>query len=350
MERKNYLFLKKRRKWTDSLIIAGARENNLKNIDVQIPLRVLSVVTGVSGSGKSTLIKRLLYPSLGKMLGTVGGQTGKMDGLAGNYKSITQIEFVDQNPIGKSSRSNPVTYVKAYDAIRALFTDQPLAKQRGYKPAFFSFNVDGGRCETCQGEGVVKIEMQFMADIQLTCESCKGKRFKNEILEVTYKDKNIADVLEMTIDDAIEFFHGEKSVVNKLIPLQEVGLGYIGLGQSSNSLSGGEAQRVKLAYFLGKGKLNSKDNILFIFDEPTTGLHFHDIAKLMKSINALIEQGNSIVIIEHNTEVIKMADWIIDLGSEGGEKGGNICFEGTPEEMIKEKDTNYTAKYLSEVL
>ncbi len=339
-----------RRKWTDSITIAGARENNLKNIDVQIPLGVLSVVTGVSGSGKSTLIKRLLYPSLGKMLGTVGEQTGKMDGLAGNYKSITQIEFVDQNPIGKSSRSNPVTYVKAYDAIRSLFTDQPLAKQRGYKPSFFSFNVDGGRCENCQGEGVVKIEMQFMADIQLTCDSCKGKRFKNEILEVTYKDKNIADVLEMTIDDAIEFFKDEKSVVNKLIPLQEVGLGYIGLGQSSNSLSGGEAQRVKLAYFLGKGKSNSKDNILFIFDEPTTGLHFHDIAKLMKSINALIEQGNSVVIIEHNTEVIKMADWIIDLGPEGGEKGGNICFEGTPEEMIEQKETNYTAKYLSEVL
>lgn len=339
-----------RRKWTDSIIITGARENNLQNIDVQIPLGVLSVVTGVSGSGKSTLIKKLLYPAIGKRLGTVGDQLGKMDGLAGNFKSITQVEFVDQNPIGKSSRSNPVTYVKAYDAIRALFTDQPLAKQRGYKPAFFSFNVDGGRCETCQGEGVQKIEMQFMADIQLTCESCKGARFKNEILEITYKDKNIADVLEMTIDDAIGFFKDEKSVVNKLIPLQEVGLGYIGLGQSSNSLSGGEAQRVKLAYFLGKGKGSSKDKILFIFDEPTTGLHFHDIAKLMKSINALIEQGSSVVIIEHNTEVIKMADWIIDLGPEGGEKGGNICFEGTPEDMIKETDSNYTAKYLAEVL
>lgn len=339
-----------RRKWTDSIIITGARENNLQNIDVQIPLGVLSVVTGVSGSGKSTLIKKLLYPAIGKRLGTVGDQLGKMDGLAGNFKNITQIEFVDQNPIGKSSRSNPVTYVKAYDAIRALFTDQPLAKQRGYKPAFFSFNVDGGRCETCQGEGIQKIEMQFMADIQLTCESCKGARFKNEILEITYKDKNIAEVLDMTIDDAIEFFKDEKSVVNKLIPLQEVGLGYIGLGQSSNSLSGGEAQRVKLAYFLGKGKGSSKDKILFIFDEPTTGLHFHDIAKLMKSINALIEQGNSVVIIEHNTEVIKMADWIIDLGPEGGDKGGNICFEGTPEDMIKEKGSNYTAKYLAEVL
>lgn len=339
-----------RRKWKDHILIEGAKEHNLKNFDVKIPLGVLSVVTGVSGSGKSTLIKRLLYPSVGKLLGTVGEQTGKMSGLAGNYKKITQVEFVDQNPIGKSSRSNPVTYVKAYDAIRSLFTDQPLAKQRGYKPAFFSFNVDGGRCETCQGEGVVKIEMQFMADIQLTCESCKGKRFKNEILEVTYKDKNIAEVLDLTIDDAIAFFAEEKSVVNKLIALQEVGLGYIRLGQSSNSLSGGEAQRVKLAYFLGKGRSNSKDHILFIFDEPTTGLHFHDIAKLMKSINALIEQGNSVVIIEHNTEVIKMADWIIDLGPEGGDKGGNICFEGTPENMIKEKDTNYTAQYLAEVL
>lgn len=341
---------KHRRKWTDHILIQGAQENNLKNIDVKIPLGVLSVVTGVSGSGKSTLIKRLLYPSIGKLLGTVGQQTGKMSGLGGNYKKITQVEFVDQNPIGKSSRSNPVTYVKAYDAIRALYTDQPLSKQRAYKPAFFSFNVDGGRCETCQGEGVVKIEMQFMADIQLTCESCKGARFKNEILEVTYKDKNIADVLEMTIDDAIEFFEEEKSVANKLIPLQEVGLGYIRLGQSSNSLSGGEAQRVKLAYFLGKGKSSSKDQILFIFDEPTTGLHFHDIAKLMKSINALIEQGNSVVIIEHNTEVIKMADWIIDLGPEGGEKGGELCFEGTPEEMVKMKESNYTAQYLAEVL
>ncbi|MHA7099248.1 excinuclease ABC subunit UvrA [Roseivirga pacifica] len=338
-----------RRKWNNSIIIKGARENNLQNLDVEIPLGVLSVVTGVSGSGKSTLIKRLLYPALGKTLGTVSEQTGKMDALEGSLKTVTQIEFVDQNPIGKSSRSNPVTYVKAYDAIRQLFTDQGLAKQRGYKPAFFSFNVDGGRCETCQGEGVVKIEMQFMADIQLTCESCKGKRFKQEILEVKYNEKNISDVLEMTIDDAIDFFAEEKSVVNKLIPLQEVGLGYIRLGQSSNSLSGGEAQRVKLAYFLGKGKGTSKDHILFIFDEPTTGLHFHDIAKLMKSINALIEQGNSVVIIEHNTEVIKCADWILDLGPEGGDKGGKLCFAGTPEDMIKLKD-NYTAQYLAEVL
>lgn len=338
-----------RRKWRDSIQIKGARENNLQGMDVEIPLGVLSVVTGVSGSGKSTLIKRLLYPALGKMLGTVGEQTGKMDGLEGALKSVTQIEFVDQNPIGKSSRSNPVTYVKAYDAIRQLFTDQPLAKQRGYKPAFFSFNVDGGRCETCQGEGVVKIEMQFMADIHLTCESCKGQRFKQEILEITYKDKNIAEVLDMTIDDAMDFFAGERSVISKLAPLQEVGLGYIRLGQSSNSLSGGEAQRVKLAYFLGKGRSGSKDHILFIFDEPTTGLHFHDISKLMKSINALVEQGNSMLIIEHNTEVIKCADWVIDLGPEGGENGGDLCFAGTPEDMIKLKD-NHTARYLKEVL
>lgn len=341
---------KTRRKWKDSLKIIKARENNLQNINVEIPLGVLSVVTGVSGSGKSTLIKRILYPALGKMLGTVGEQTGKMEALEGSLKKVTQIEFVDQNPIGKSSRSNPVTYVKAYDAIRALFSDQGMSKQRGYKPAFFSFNVDGGRCETCQGEGVVKIEMQFMADIHLTCESCQGKSFKQEILDIEYNGKNISEVLELTIDDAITFFADEKSVVNKLAPLQEVGLGYIRLGQSSNSLSGGEAQRVKLAYFLGKGRSNSKDHILFIFDEPTTGLHFHDIAKLMHSINALIEQGSSVLIIEHNTEVIKCADWVVDLGPEGGDEGGALCFAGTPEDMVKLKDSNYTAHYLAEVL
>ncbi len=338
-----------RRQWRDSLLVKGARENNLKNINVEIPLGVLSVITGVSGSGKSTLVKKLLYPSLGKMLGTVGDQTGRFDGLEGATKKVTQIEFVDQNPIGKSSRSNPVTYVKAYDAIRSLFSNQSLAKQRGYKPAFFSFNVDGGRCETCQGEGVVKIEMQFMADIHLTCESCGGDRFKHEILEIKYNDKSIAEVLQMTVDDAIEFFAKEKSVYNKLRPLQEVGLGYIRLGQSSNSLSGGEAQRVKLAFYLGKGKSNSRDHVLFIFDEPTTGLHFHDISKLMGAINALIEQGNSVLIIEHNTEVIKCADWVLDLGPEGGEEGGYLNFAGTPEEMVKLKD-NYTAQYLKEVL
>ncbi|AWW30615.1 excinuclease ABC subunit A [Echinicola strongylocentroti] len=335
------------RKWKDKILVSGARENNLNNINVQIPLHTLTVITGVSGSGKSTLIKKVLYPALGKMLGTVIDETGKFDTLGGDYKSISQVEFVDQNPIGKSSRSNPVTYVKAYDAIRSLFADRPTSKQRGYKPAFFSFNVDGGRCEACQGEGTQKIEMQFMADIFLTCESCKGKRFKNEILDVTYKDKNIADVLDMTIDEAMEFFKGKNAIITRLQPLQEVGLGYIGLGQSSNTLSGGEAQRVKLASFLGKGGNKAKDHVLFIFDEPTTGLHFHDIKKLLHSINALIEEGHSVIIIEHNTEVIKSADWVIDLGPEGGERGGNVTFEGTPE-ALQEVEDNYTAKYLRE--
>lgn len=335
------------RKWRDSILVKGARENNLKNLTVKFPLNTLTVVTGVSGSGKSTLIKKVLYPALGKYLGTVIDETGKFDKLEGDFKKIGQVEFVDQNPIGKSSRSNPVTYVKAYDAIRTLFSDQPLAKQRGYKPAFFSFNVDGGRCEACQGEGTVTVEMQFMADIHLTCESCKGKRFKNEILDVKYKDKDISDILAMTIDEAMEFFQGKAAIINKLQPLQEVGLGYVGMGQSSNTLSGGEAQRVKLASFLGKGGTKPGDHILFIFDEPTTGLHFHDIRKLLHSINALIEQGHSVIIIEHNTEVIKAADWVIDLGPEGGEKGGHVTFEGTPESMMAEEG-NYTAKYLKE--
>ncbi|MEM8965404.1 MAG: excinuclease ABC subunit UvrA [Bacteroidota bacterium] len=338
---------KKRREFKHKIEIKGARENNLKHIDVDIPLGVLTVVTGVSGSGKSTLVKSILYPALGKIFGTVSESTGKFDRLEGDFKKLTQIEFVDQNPIGKSSRSNPVTYVKAYDQIRQLYADQPLAKQRGYKPAYFSFNVDGGRCENCQGEGEVTVEMQFMADIHLTCEVCKGKRFKKEILEVTYQDKDIADVLELTVDESIEFFAGQKSLISKLQPLQNVGLGYIRLGQSSNSLSGGEAQRVKLASFLGKGNSNRSEHLLFIFDEPTTGLHFHDIRKLMDAINALIEQGNSVVIIEHNTEVIKCADWIIDLGPEGGDEGGNLTFAGRPEEMIKLED-NHTARYLRE--
>ncbi len=338
-----------RRKWKDAIQIKGARENNLKNVDVRFPLGVLTVVTGVSGSGKSTLVKKILYPAVGKLLGTVNEPTGKFDDLSGDYRKVTQIEFVDQNPIGKSSRSNPVTYVKAYDGIRQLFADQPLSKQRGYKPAHFSFNVDGGRCETCQGEGVVKIEMQFMADVYLTCESCKGKRFKQEVLDVQYKDKHIADVLEMTVDEALSFFEDKPPVYNKLRPLADVGLGYIGLGQSSNSLSGGEAQRVKLAFYLGKNTRNNNDHILFIFDEPTTGLHFHDINKLMDSINALIDQGNSVLIIEHNMEVIKTADWIIDLGPEGGDEGGHVCFAGTPEEMTS-LDNNYTAGYLREKL
>ncbi len=333
------------RTWKDSIWIKGARENNLKNLAVQIPLHTLTVVTGVSGSGKSTLVKKILYPALGRLLGTVMDEAGKYDKLEGDYKKVTQVEFVDQNPIGKSSRSNPVTYVKAYDVIRTLFSEQPLAKQRGYKPAFFSFNVDGGRCEACQGEGNVTVEMQFMADIHLTCESCKGKRFKNEILEITYKDKNISEVLDMTIDEAIEFFKEKSQLINRLLPLQEVGLGYIGMGQSSNTLSGGEAQRVKLASFLGKGGTKTGDHILFIFDEPTTGLHFHDISKLLHSINALIDQGHSVIIIEHNTEVIKCADWVIDLGPEGGNKGGQLTFAGTPEDLAKEKG-NFTGAYL----
>lgn len=344
-----------RRDFNHHISIHGANENNLKHINVDIPLGILTVVTGVSGSGKSTLIKKILYPALGKTLGTVNETTGKFDRLDGNLKKVTQIEFVDQNPIGKSSRSNPVTYVKAYDHIRSLFAEQPLSRQRGYKSAYFSFNVDGGRCETCQGEGVNKIEMQFMADIYLTCETCKGARFKQEVLEVTYKDKNIAEVLDMTVDESIDFFANERPVISRLKPLQDVGLGYVRLGQSSNSLSGGEAQRVKLASFLGKGNPNAaaasrdKDHILFIFDEPTTGLHFHDIHKLMISVNALIEQGNSVVIIEHNMEVIKSADWIIDLGPEGGERGGDVVFQGRPEELAKQTD-NHTGRYLKEKL
>lgn len=335
-----------RRKWRDKIIIYGAKENNLKNIDIEFPLNTLTVVTGVSGSGKSTLINSILCPSVGRYLGTVLETPGKFKNMGGDYRKITQLEFVDQNPIGKSSRSNPVTYIKAYDAIRQLFSSSKIAENRGYKPAFFSFNVDGGRCEECQGDGTIKIEMQFMADIFLTCESCKGSRFKREILDVLYHEKSIADVLELTVDEAIEFFEDEKSIINKLKPLQDVGLGYIKLGQSSNSLSGGEAQRVKLASFLGK-QSKSEEHILFVFDEPTTGLHFHDINKLLKAINALIDAGNSVIIIEHNMEVIKTADWIIDLGPEGGMHGGGVCFTGTPEEMIK-LENNYTAKYLSQ--
>ncbi|BDC97750.1 excinuclease ABC subunit UvrA [Persicobacter psychrovividus] len=338
-----------RRPWTRSVKVRGAQENNLQNIDVEFPLGVLTTVTGVSGSGKSTLIKKILYPALGKRLGTVNEETGKMKSIGGDVEAITRLEFVDQNPIGKSSRSNPVTYVKAYDAIRSLFSVQPLAKQRAYKPAHFSFNVEGGRCETCQGEGTQKIEMQFMADLHLTCESCKGQRFKQEILEVIYNDKNIADILDMTVEDSMTFFEDQKPILNKLRPLYDVGLGYIRLGQSSSSLSGGEAQRVKLAYFLGHGKSKSHEHTLFIFDEPTTGLHFHDINRLMKAINALVDQGNSAIIIEHNMEVIKCADWIIDLGPEGGAGGGQVVFAGTPEEMVKIND-GYTAPYLREKL
>ena len=337
----------KRRPWKYSINIYGARENNLKSIDVKIPLGILTVITGVSGSGKSSLVKDILYPAINRRLGFSTDRSGKFDRLDGDLHLISSIEYVDQNPIGKSSRSNPVTYVKAYDPIRQLFAEQPLARQRGYKPAYFSFNVDGGRCDECQGEGRVKIEMQFMADIYLTCESCHGKRFKSEIIEVEYKGKNIADVLDMTVDDAIEFFHEKKAIISRLKPLQDVGLGYICLGQSSSTLSGGEAQRVKLASFLGKATGTSYDKILFIFDEPTTGLHFHDISKLLKAINALIDKGHSVVIIEHNMEVVKCADWIIDMGPEGGEAGGRVVFEGKPEDMIKIKN-NYTASYLKQ--
>lgn len=334
----------RRRKWKDSLSVIGARENNLKNLTVKFPLGVLTVVTGVSGSGKSTLIKKILYPAVGRLNGTVAETPGKYDKLEGDVSRITQVEFVDQNPIGKSSRSNPVSYVKAYDIIRQLYADQHLAKTRGYKPSHFSFNVEGGRCETCQGEGEIKVEMQFMADIYLKCESCDGKRFKQEVLEVEYNGKNIADILDMTVEEALGFFSDRKNIHDKILPLNDVGLGYIKLGQSSNSLSGGEAQRVKLASFLGKN--TSDGNILFIFDEPTTGLHFHDISKLLKAINALVDEGHTVIVIEHNLEVIKCADWIIDLGPEGGEKkGGNLLFAGTPEDMVR-KGKGYTADFL----
>ena len=336
----------RRRKWTQSIQIKGARQNNLKGFDVSFPLHVFTVVTGVSGSGKTTLIKSILYPSLQKVLGSYNGEkTGAFDKIDGDIKSIKNIEFVDQNPIGKSSRSNPVTYIKAYDVIRELYAGLPLSKQRGYKPQHFSFNVDGGRCEACQGEGEITIEMQFMADVHLPCEDCGGNRFKEEVREVHYKNKSISDVLQLSIDEAIAFFEEEKSLVNKLKPLQDVGLGYIKLGQSSNTLSGGEAQRVKLASFLGKGK--NSDPVLFIFDEPTTGLHFHDINKLLQSFYALLDQGHSIIVIEHNMDVIKCADWIIDLGPEAGEIGGNIVFTGTPEQMIQTNE-GYTQKYLKE--
>jgi len=338
---------KVRRKWKDAVTVSGARENNLKNLTVKFPLGVLTVVTGVSGSGKSTLVKKILYPALGRVSGSVAETPGKYDRLEGDINKITQVEFVDQNPIGKSSRSNPISYVKAYDAIRNLYADQPLSKQRGYKPSHFSFNVEGGRCETCEGEGEIKIEMQFMADIFLKCESCGGKRFKQEVLEVQHQGKNIADVLDMTVEEGLEFFKDKKAVYERILPLYEVGLGYVKLGQSSNSLSGGEAQRVKLASFLGKNNSDTTGHILFIFDEPTTGLHFHDISKLLKAINALVDQGHSVLVIEHNLEIIKCADWIIDLGPEGGEKhGGKLLFEGTPEEMAKKAKSSYTAEFL----
>ncbi|WP_026898903.1 excinuclease ABC subunit UvrA [Daejeonella oryzae] len=339
---------KHRRKWNDFIEIKGARENNLKDISVKFPLNVLTVVSGVSGSGKTSLVKRILHPALQKAIGNyTGEQTGSYDSLEGDYSKIEQVEIVDQNPIGRSSRSNPVTYVKAWDEIRNLFSSQGAAKASGLKPAAFSFNVEGGRCDVCQGEGEVKIEMQFMADIFLPCEACNGKRFKQHVLDVTYNDKNVSEVLDMTIDEALEFFSSEPKILNKIRPLVDVGLGYVHLGQSSNTLSGGEAQRIKLASFLIKGNNSSKT--LFIFDEPTTGLHFHDIKKLLKSFNALLEQGNTIIVIEHNMDVIKCADWVIDIGPEGGDKGGTVVFEGTPEDMVK-KPESYTANYLSQRL
>jgi excinuclease ABC subunit A len=339
----------KRRSWKQEVTVIGARENNLKNIDVTFPLGVFTAVTGVSGSGKSTLIKKILYPALQKETGGYGEKAGHFTRLEGNFKNTTSIEFVDQNPIGRSSRSNPVTYIKAYDDIRNLFANQKLSDIRGFQPKHFSFNVEGGRCETCKGEGEVTIEMQFMADVHLECEVCNGKRFKKEVLEVTFAEKNIDDVLNLTIDDAIEFFkaNGEKKITKKLKPLQDVGLGYVQLGQSSSTLSGGEAQRIKLASFLVKGI--TKEKALCIFDEPTTGLHFHDIQKLLKSFNALIEKGHSIIVIEHNMDLVKCADYVIDLGMEGGEKGGYLIAAGTPEEVAK-NDRSYTAPYLREKL
>jgi excinuclease ABC subunit A len=349
--RKEIELPKKVRTWKNSITIKGARENNLKDIDVQFPLECLVAVSGVSGSGKSTLVNSVLYPALQKNLGEYGNKMGDHDGLEGDLKLIKAIEFIDQNPIGKSSRSNPVTYVKAFDEIRQLYASQKLAKLRDYKPGTFSFNVKGGRCETCEGEGVVKIEMQFMADIYLTCDSCKGTRYKEETLEIKYRGKNIAEVLSMTVSESIAFFEeDEKSnaarkIVDKLTPLEKVGLGYVQLGQSSNTLSGGEAQRTKLAAFLAKG--DSEPHTLFIFDEPTTGLHFHDVAKLLDSFNELIHRGNSVFVIEHNTDVLKSADWIIDMGPEGGEAGGQVVFAGRPEELVKQKGS-LTARYLKE--
>ncbi|NCP61055.1 MAG: excinuclease ABC subunit UvrA [Flavobacteriales bacterium] len=329
--------------------IIGARENNLKNIDVRFPLGMLTVITGVSGSGKSTLVKKILYPALQKRLTDFSDKPGQFTTLEGHFSNVNHIEFVDQNPIGRSSRSNPVTYIKAYDDIRALYSSQKLSTIRGFQAKHFSFNVDGGRCETCKGEGEVTIEMQFMADVHLECETCKGKRFKKEVLEVSFAGKNIDDVLNLTIDDAIAFFDINKQpkIKTKLQPLQDVGLGYVTLGQSSSTLSGGEAQRIKLASFLGKG--NNKEKALFIFDEPTTGLHFHDILKLLKSFNALIEKGHSIVVVEHNLDLIKCADYVIDLGPEGGENGGYMVAKGTPEEIIKNPQS-ITGFYLKEKL
>ena len=337
-----------RRKWNSYIEITGARENNLKNIDVKFPLHTITAVTGVSGSGKSSLVSDILFKILTNRINGNNLKPGQFKDITGDISGLTGIELVDQNPIGKSSRSNPVTYLKAYDEIRKLYSEQQASVQNNFKPSHFSFNIEGGRCEECQGEGIIRVEMQFMADVELTCENCKGMRFRKDILDVKYHDKNIYDMLEMTIDDAIDFFNShpgksEKRIVEKLKPLSDVGLGYIKMGQSSSTLSGGESQRVKLAYFLSQERGNG--HILFIFDEPTTGLHFHDINKLLKSINALVDHGHSVILIEHNQEVIKSSDWVIDLGPEGGESGGYIVFQGKPEDLAKCKES-YNGKYL----
>lgn len=338
----------RRRKWSDFIEIKGAIENNLKNIDVKFPLHVFTVVSGVSGSGKTSLVKRILYPAIQKAIGNYSGeQTGAYDSIGGDIDKIRQVEMVDQNPIGRSSRSNPVTYVGAWDEVRHLFASQSSAKASGLKPAAFSTNVEGGRCDVCQGEGVVKIEMQFMADIYLPCDACDGKRFKQHVLDITYKEKNVYEVLDMTVDEAMLFFSQEPKIITKIKPLADVGLGYVHLGQASNTLSGGEAQRIKLASFLIKG--NSIHKTLFIFDEPTTGLHFHDIKKLLKSFDALLGQGHTIIVIEHNMDIIKCADWVIDIGPEGGDKGGGLVFEGVPEDLIK-NERSYTGKFLKRQL
>ena len=337
-----------RRPWNLAIDLKGCRMNNLRGIDVRFPLNVMTAVTGVSGSGKSSLVKGILYPALKRHLDEVADQPGEYISLEGDWQRVKHVEMVDQNPIGKSSRSNPATYVKAYDAIRQLYAEQPLSKQMGFTPQYFSFNADGGRCEECKGTGVITVEMQFMADLELTCEACHGKRFKKDILDVLFAGKNIYDILCMTVAEAITFFseNGQKAIVDRLKPLYDVGLGYIKLGQSSSTLSGGENQRVKLAYFMGQEK---SEPTLFIFDEPTTGLHFHDIQRLLRAFDALIERGHSILVIEHNLDVIKCADYVIDLGPEGGDRGGNLVFAGTPEQLCACHES-ITGKYLSEKL